>query len=145
MRFRSRVQLFFNSLKVRYKNSRRHALFQVCGLIRKAERESIRNRRGPSRPLKPPHAHVKGGLRVINFDVRGSQGIIGPRKFRNSRFFNRPVPNIHEKGGLAVGTSFRRRTQARYPERSFAYSTVKKLQRKGKIASTFRVSMRNTI
>ena len=93
----------------------------------------MRVRAGASRPFTPPHAHSRAGLREINFDVRENEAIIGPRKFRNSRFFNRPVPNINEKGGAAVGSTFRRRFYARYPERSFIWSAVKRLQTKGKI------------
>jgi len=101
----------------------------------------MRKRRKASPPGKPPTAHVRNGLKEINFHVQGNSAIIGPRKFRGSNFFNRPVPNIHEKGGITVGASIRRRYTAKYPERSFMWSSVKKLKGKGKIQSRFNVTL----
>lgn len=133
--------MFFNRLQVRYRRARDRGIYQVCALIRKEARESMRRRKGASAVGSPPHAHARAGLKEINFDVRGNKGIVGPRKFRFSKFFDRPVPNIHEKGGVAIASGQRRRYLARYPERSFMYRAVQTLTRKGKISSRFRVTL----
>lgn len=99
----------------------------------------------PSAPGKPPRAHVPNGLKEINFSVSGNQAVIGPRKFPNSRFFDRPVPNIHELGGVTVASTFRKRQVKVYPERSFMYSAVKSLQAKNKIAPRFSVTLRSSL
>lgn len=138
MRFTARVRVFTNVFKRKYNIARDASLTQTCSFIRKATRSSLRVRKGASRPGSPPHAHTRAGLREINYDVKGNEGIIGPRRFSGSNFFNRPVPNIHEIGGVAI----RRRAFAmhRYPERSFMYSTTKRLAKTGRISSRFRVS-----
>lgn len=144
MKFHVRTQLAFQRLQRRYKIGKDRGLYQVSALIRKEARESMRKRRGASKKHHPPTAHVRNGLKEINFHVQGSSSIIGPRKFRNSNFFNRPVPNIHEKGGTAVASSFRQRYLARYPERSFMWRAVTKLKRKGKISNRFRVTLQGS-
>lgn len=105
----------------------------------------MRRRPGPSLPGKPPHAHGSAGLKEINFDVRESSAIIGPRKFPRSNFFTKPVPALHEKGGVGISTRLRKRKDAYYPERSFMYSAVKKLKQKGKIEQRFNVTLRNNL
>lgn len=102
----------------------------------------MRKRQKASPPGSPPSAHTSGGLREINFHVDGSSSIIGPRKFARSNFFNRPVPNIHEVGGVAIASGLRNLYSVRYPERSFMWAAVKSLKRKGKINSTFNTSLR---
>lgn len=144
MRFRTRTQLAFNRLIRRYKIGSVRGLYRVCALIRLESRQSLRIRRRPSRPGSPPSAHTRAGLREINFHVRGSTGIVGPRKFRTSNFFNRPVPNIHEKGGIAIAAGFRRRLVSRYPERSFMWAAVKRLQKRRKISREFNVTLQRS-
>ena len=103
----------------------------------------MRQRKGASKKGTPPSVHQRAGLKEINFQVVGQQAIIGPRKFPRSNFFNRPVPNIHEKGGMAVSLRIRHRYTALYPERSFMYAAVKKLKSQGKIQSRFNVTLRS--
>jgi hypothetical protein len=105
----------------------------------------MRRGRKASPAGKPPRAHVSNGLKEINFHVDNGSAIIGPRKFPRSKFFNRPVPNIHERGGTAVGTSFRRLFRAYYPERSFMWAAVKSLKAKNKIESRFNITLRSTL
>lgn len=103
-------------------------------------------RPGRVRPGKfPPRAHVPHGLKEINFDVQGDTAIIGPRKFKGSNFFNLPVTRIHEMGGTVIGVSLRRRVTAKYPERSYMYAAVQSLTRKGKIQSTFNVTLERNL
>lgn len=139
MRFIGRARFFANHFQSRYRIARDQGLYQTCGLIRTASRKALRVRRGASLPGHPPHAHTRAGLREINFDVKGHEGIIGPRKFKGSNFFTQPVPRIQERG--AVVYSIRRKAFYRYPERSFMYSTTKRLQSRGLIAARFRVTM----
>ena len=140
-KFITRVQIFFTSFQARYKKNRDFSLTQTLSFIRTSVRRALRKRPGASRPGSPPHAHTRGGLREINYDQRGNEGVVGPRKFRGSRFFNRPVPNIQEVGGVAVASTFRQRIIANYPERSYMWSTVKKLQRGGRISRKFSISL----
>lgn len=99
----------------------------------------MRTRDGASRPGTPPHAHTRGGLRVIKFDadVKADAGLVGPVKFPGSNFFNEPVPHIHEFGGEYVS----RRSIATYPERSFMWGPTKKLIRRGKIIKRYSVAL----
>lgn len=153
MQFIVRARLAFSRLARRYRVGRDQGLFQVAALIRSEAREKIRYR--PMGQPKPPapgtsettlSARKRGGIREINFHVLEFQGtaIIGPRKFRNSNFFNRPVPRVHEVGGTYRGKSRRRSGIWRYPERSYMYVAVKRLQQKGKIASRFAVGLQRS-
>ena len=146
MKYHTRIILAFNRLKRRYTQAEDRGIYAVCALIRLEARQDIlgRPKRGASAPGFPPHPHTTAGLREINFDVRkGEQsGIVGPRKFPHSRFFNRPVPNIHEKGGIAIKNSYRLRYRAIYPERSFMWAAVKSLHSKGKIPPRFAATVR---
>lgn len=144
LKFRIRLRLFFGKIKTRYDRGSRQGLFRVSALIRKESRQSIRMRRQASSPGNPPSAHTRGGLREINFDVRQSESIIGPRKFPRSNFFNRPVPNIHEKGGTVVAAGLRGAYTARYPERSFMWRAVRTLKRRGKIGREFNITMQRS-
>ena len=145
MQFRTRLTLAFNRLQRKYKVGRDQGLYQVSSLIRREAREKIRIRPKGAKPFpKRISAHTRGGIREINFHVQGSSSIIGARKFRGSNWFNRPVPNIHEFGGTAIHSGIRSRVLARYDERSYMWSAVKRLQRKGKIAKRFSVSLRRS-
>ena len=156
MKYRVRLQLFFGRFKRRYRVGADRGLFAVSALIRLESRQSMKRRSKSPRAVRgrfrrtgqrgspagtPPFAYVTDGLKQINFDVRWPRSIIGPRKFRNSRFFDRPVPNIHEKGGIAVAASSRGKKARLYPERSFMWNAVKNLKRKGKIQSRFNVTL----
>ena len=143
MRYSARITTFFDKLAKKVKDSNNQALNHTCALIRKEAIEKMRRRPGKSQPGFPPHNHKTPGLKAIFYDIRGEEGFIGPIKFRGSKFFNRPIPNIHEFGGVAVGVSFGRSAVARYPERSFMYSAVKNLQRKNKLASQFTITFRS--
>ena len=144
MRYSTRVVLFLNRFNRQYRVARDRGLYQVSALIRLEARQSMRMGRGPSKAPRPPRAHTRTGLREINFHVNDGSSIIGPRKFPRSNFFNRPVPNIHEKGGTAIALTLRRRKPSHYPERSFMWAAVQKLKQKGKIESRFNVTLRSS-
>lgn len=141
MAFKTRMyfNLRFNNVTRRVKRGKRNALYQVAGLVRTATKRSMRTRAGPSRPGSPPHAHTRGGLRVINFvvDEAANAALVGPIKFPGSNFFNEPVPHIQEFGG---NFSHRRRFFY-YPPRSYMNYTVEKLKRTGKIPKAFAVNI----
>lgn len=131
------VQKFTNKVKI----AENKGLYRVAGLIRTATKRSMRTRPGPSVAPKPPHAHTtpEQGLRAIKFDVNSqtTRAIIGPIKFPGSGYFDEPATYIQEFGGI-----FRsRRAVAKYPSRSYMYSTVKRLAERGKIAKEFSVGI----
>lgn len=96
----------------------------------------------PSRPGSPPNARSRGGLREINFHIVRDTGIVGPRKFPASNYFNRPVPNIHETGGVALSRT--RRGYWRYPKRSFMVSAVNRLQSRRLLSRKFAYTLRRS-
>lgn len=140
---RAKSVVFVDRLNRRIKQSNNRALYKTAALIRLEARQSMRIRQKASHPGQPPSAHTRGGLREINFHVTGNGAYIGPRKFPRSQFFNRPVPNIHERGGPAINYRRTRIVLTRYPERSFMYRAVKTLARKGKLNSQFSYSLRS--
>lgn len=145
MRISTRFTIFVDSFRKRVKQGIKSGIYQTCALIRLEARQSIRVSKRASAPGRPPHSRTRGGLREINFHVEGETGIIGPRKFRQRNRLNRPVPNVHEKGGIAFerGRRNRRTILKRYPERSFMYRAVKTLRNKGKLNSKFRYMLRS--
>lgn len=144
MRISTRFTVFVDSFRKRVKQGIKSGIHQTCALIRLEARQSIRISSRPSAPGRPPHSRTRGGLREINFHVEGDTGIIGPRKFRSRNRLNRPVPNVHELGGIAFEKRRgSRRIIKRYPERSFMYRAVKTLRNKGKLNSKFRYMLRS--
>jgi len=145
MRLSSRVQIFVDRFRRRVKKGTDSGLRKTAALIRLEARQSIRISRRASKPGRPPHSRTRAGLREINYHVEGNGAYVGPRKFRHSNSLNRPVPNVHEMGGIALfkGSRKRRSHLKRYPERSFMYRAVKTLKSKGKLSSKFRFMLRS--
>lgn len=147
MRLKAKVVIFIDRLRRRIRAGNNRAIYRTLGLIRKEAREKmrLRSRRVQNPPPgKPPYAYTRAGLREIAFAVVGQDaGYVGPRKFARSNFFNKPVPAVHEKGGVIISYRRQRTVLARYPERSFMYSAVKRLQSKGKLNSQFRFLLRS--
>lgn len=145
MRLGARFVIFVDRFNRSVRKGIKSGLHQTAALIRKEARESIRVRKSPSLPGRPPHARTRAGLREINYHVEGERGAyVGPRKFRRKNRLNKPVPHVHEKGGIAIDRG--RRGQAafikRFPERSFMYRAVKTLKSKGKLSSKFKFMLR---
>ena len=138
LKLSARTVTFFKQLKVRAKRAKRNALYSVCGLLRRDAINRLKVRPGKSTPPGSPHAHTRGGLRVIDFHVSGNTGIIGPRKFPSSNKYNKPVPAIHEFGGevFSLGKKFR---QYSFPARPYMSKTVEKLA--PKLPKQFAVQM----
>lgn len=145
MRFRSRSIVFVDRLRRNIKRSIKTGLHQTLALIRLEARQSMRMRKSPAPPGRPPSARTRAGLREINYHVTGQSGYVGPRKFRHSNRLNVPVPAVHEKGGVVISKGSRNRSAfvKRYPERSFMYRAVKTLQSKGKLNSKFKFILRS--
>jgi hypothetical protein len=143
MRLSTKLVIFFDRLKRRLKKNIHRDLYQTAGLIRREAREKMYMRGGASSPGSPPHAHVRNGLKEINFHVLETSAYIGPRKFPRSNFFNRPVPNIHEKGGMVLSYRAKRTLAVSYKERSFMYSAVKRLAARGKLKAQFSYILRS--
>lgn len=143
MRYRVKSRLNLAYFKRQYKSAKRKGVAATCGLIRKEAREKIRVRPGASRPGTPIHAHTRSGMREINYDAKENEGIIGPRKFKAINFFDKPATEIQEKGTIAFHR--RSRKMYRYPERSYMWSAVKRLQRRGKLPTTFAFTLRRNL
>lgn len=132
-----KINIYIGSFQSRVKSAKNKALYRTAGLIKTASKRSMRMRQGPSRPETPPHAHTRGGLRVIEFYVGNDFAIVGPVRFAGSNFFDQPVPHVHEFGGTFSTT----RGFSTYPERSFMGSTLNKLKSAGSIPRQFKVSV----
>lgn len=143
MRYRVKSRLNFAYFKRQFRASKRKGVAKTAGLIRKEAREKIRVRAGASRPGTPIHAHTRGGMREINYDANEHDAIIGPRKFKTSNLFDKPATEIEEKGGVAFPR--RRRGISRYPERSYMWSAVKRLQRRNKLTTTFAYTLKRNL
>lgn len=119
----------------KYRRANDRGLHRVSALIANACKRNLRVRRGPSRPGSPPHAHTRGGLRVIMFVVRKFTSWIGPVKFPRTGALSAPIPHVHEFGGTFF--RFRINSWVRYPRRSYMEYTLDRLQRSNKIPMTF--------
>lgn len=135
VKYTSRTTLFFERLRVRKNRGKRDAIYSLSGLIVRSAKQSLRVRPGPSRPGAIPHAHTRGGLRVIQFAVDRDKSIIGPIKFARSTRYNEPAPAIHEFGKVVV--ELRRGRVLKYAKRPFMSKTLERLDRKGLIPKTF--------
>lgn len=117
--------------------AKRSGLYKIAGLIRTASIRSLRVSNQTSLPGNPPFAKTRGGLRLIKFDVYSNGAIIGPIKFYRRDSLNKPVPHVHEFGGLFRSNyGFKR-----YPVRSYMNYTLKKLHSRRLIGKEFRVGM----
>src|SRR5690606_6514458 len=145
MRIGSRFVVFVDRFRRSVKRSLKTGLHQTAALIRLEARQSMRIRKKPSPPGRPPSARTRAGLREINYHVTGQSAYVGPRKFRHSNRLSKPVPAVHEKGGVVIdsGNRHQKTHVKRYPERSFMYRAVKTLQSKGKLNSKFKFILRS--
>lgn len=143
VKYTSRTTLFFERLRVKKNRGKREAIYSLSGLIARSAKQSLRVRPGPARPGAIPHAHTRGGLRVIQFAVDRNRSIIGPIKFARSSRFNEPAPAIHEFGKVVV--DLRRGRVMKYAKRPFMSTTLKRLNRRGLIPKTFSASIARII
>jgi len=97
--------------------------------VRKVARHSIRSRRGPSRPGKPPHSQtglLKAGI-YYGWDAGERSVVIGPARLRGGQTYGSvTVPELLEYGGTvrvsgraARRLGVRRGTRARYEARPY--------------------------
>ncbi len=142
VKYSARILWYAQKLNKQIRVGRNRGLYRVAGLIRTSTKRSMRLRARASVAGSPPHAHTRAGLRQIEFIVDDAAGaaLVGPIKFSGSNFFDSPVPHIHEFGGVFLSRSKLGRYW-NYPERSFMYSTLKKLSAAGKIPAEFSVAM----
>lgn len=145
MRIGTRFTIFIDRFRRKVRDASKTSINRTAALIRLEARQSMRIRKRASPPGTPPSARTRGGLREINYHVSGNTAIIGPRRFRGSNSLNRPVPNVHEKGGIAIAKGRRGHASfvKRFPERSFMYRAVKTLKSKGKLSSKFKYMLRS--
>lgn len=137
--YNTKVLYYFQKLQTRIKIARDRALYRVSGYVKTATKRSMRTRVGASEPGRPPHAHTRTGLRMIEFrvDTLAGASIIGPVKFAGSNFFNEPVTYVQEFGGTFIS----RRGFSQYPKRSYMKYTLDKLVSSGKLPRQFSASM----
>ena len=143
VRYSSKTTLFFERLKAKKNRGKRDAIYSVSGLIARSAKQSLRIRPGPSRPGAVPHAHTRGGLRVIMFAVDRNKSIIGPIRFPRSRKYNEPAPHIHEFGKTVI--DLRRGKVVTYAKRPFMSTTLDRLNKKGLIPRQFSASIARII
>lgn len=126
VKYSARTVTFFKQLRVRKDRGKRQAIYGVCALIRRSAINKLKVRPGPSKENTAPHAHTLAGLRVIQFNVSGNTGIIGPVKFPSSRQYNEPVPAIHEFGKtvITLGRIFK---IINFKKRPYMSTTIKQL------------------
>lgn len=108
----------------------KRTLFKAGGFGRKVMKNSIRKRKGPSRPGSPPHSHV-GPLRdLMAYEVDQSLAAvtIGPKIFRASRGLPTPVPEVLDVGGHV--TTGRRRRRVKIAARPFVRQAFEKTTQK---------------
>lgn len=116
---------------------KRSGLQRVVAFIRGACIRTLRVSKRISPPNHPPYSKTRGGLRVIEGAVYSNGGIIGPVKFAASNFFNKPVPFIHEFGGMFIS----RLGYAKYAKRSYMDYTLQQLSRRNALPKEFAVGM----
>lgn len=143
VRYTSRTTLFLERLKVRKERGKRDAIYSVSGLIARSAKQSLRIRPGSSRPGAIPHAHTRGGLRVILFAVDRDRSIIGPVRFPRSQRYNEPAPHIQEFGKTVL--DLRKGKVINFPKRPFMSRTLERLGRKGLIPKQFSASIARII
>lgn len=85
--------------------------------VRKTAQYSMRTKKGPSAPGKPPHSHDRKLLRKLLFyslDTSGKSVVVGPvLKESSARVM---IPRLHEKGGYTVSKDGIRR---KYEKRAY--------------------------
>lgn len=128
-KLRARTTFFLSRLRARKERAKRGAIYSTAGYIATSAKRRLRIRSGRSRRGAAPHAHTRGGLRMIQFAVDGNSAIIGPVKFPRSNKFNEPVPSVHEFAKTVI--SLRTLRVYKFPERPYMGPTVKSLARRG--------------
>jgi len=139
VKYSTYTRQFFERLKAAKRRGKREAIYSVSGLIARTAKGMLRLRPGKSRAPAPPHAHTKGGLRVIMFAVDGNTSIIGPIRFPRSKRFVEPVPHVHEFGGTVL--DLKKFKVYRYPARPYMSRTLEKLKSNNQIPRQFSVSL----
>lgn len=114
-----KAHVLFDSKKILRAMDRktRNALMKVGRLVRWAARDSLRKRKGPSRPGEPPHVHGKQLRQILYaYDPAGQEVVIGPKGLSARRL---PVPAIHEFGADVVRRRDGKVETAEYPARPY--------------------------
>lgn len=116
---------------------KRSGLERVTAFIRGACIRTLRVSKRTAPENHPPFSKTRGGLRVIEGAVYSNGAIIGPVKFAGSNFFNKPVPFIHEFGGMFIS----RIGYAKYAKRSYMNHTLKQLAKRNVLPKEFSIGM----
>jgi len=125
-------QLFFDSPRVvaAVDRAKRKALSRGGAFVRTRARSSIRKRKGPSAPGRPPHSH-EGSLRRLIFfgyDRQTDSVVVGPLGFGK-----KTAPNVLEFGGRTTITRRRKgrrvRRRVRIARRAYMGPALEKEKR----------------
>lgn len=142
LKFKVLFQNFFSHFRTKLKRGKRSGLYRTAAFLRTACKRSLRRKNGPSNPNFPPHHHAvssSGGLRAIEFRVfeDANMAIVGPIKFAGGNRLNKPVPAVHEFGGIFAA----RQRFYHYERRSFMRYTLDKMLLAGKLSKEFKYGM----
>jgi hypothetical protein len=109
-------------------------LARLGGYCRRVAQRSMRRRKGPSKPGQPPHAHRYSYLRdyvMFAFILADDQVVVGPIRLESSDYYSKPLPAVHEFGG--VFKSWKKRSIISFPERPYMRpalaETIRNLER----------------
>lgn len=101
----------------------RKVLSKFGAYVRRGAQRSMRTRRGPAPPGRPPHAHGRRQLRKFLFfyyDPRKKSVVVGPVPL--PRTARRMIPMTHEYGGTIPRVRLGRlgrKSGGRYPARPY--------------------------
>ena len=123
-------RVFFDSKTVRNKTDKatRRVLSRFGAFVRRTARRSIRKRKKPSQPGKPPSSHLGLLKRFIwfGYDTVRRSVVIGP--VRLSQKGCGEAPSALEHGGIVTMQSGDEKTQARIRPRPFMGPALEKEQ-----------------
>ncbi|GIW83212.1 MAG: hypothetical protein KatS3mg105_5019 [Gemmatales bacterium] len=113
---------FLNRRKTQFWLGKKKAamLARLGGFCRRVAQRSMRRRKGPSRPGQPPHAHKYSYLRdyvMFAYMMADEQVVVGPIRLESSDYYSKPLPAVHEFGG--VFRKWRERGFIAFPERPY--------------------------
>ena len=112
--------LFFDSPQVikAVDDATYRSLLRFGQYVRKVARHSVKRRKGPSRPGRPPHTHT-GAIKIIfyGFDPVRRSVVVGPARLRSKdKYGPVTVPELMEYGETVRGDDGR---MHRYEARPF--------------------------
>jgi len=97
IRYSAKFKSYLNRFRVRKNRAVKEAIYSVAAMHRRKLISLFRLRPGPSREGAAPHAHTRGGLRIVRFAVDRNVAVVGSIKFPNTGA-SKAIPGVHEFG-----------------------------------------------